>query len=177
MRISSWLLAVVILFLSGCGPDVPEHVEWDLSESHVPSDVDWEPRSDKDGTVMEGIESVRIELPGGHVFEASSDVHDVTLGNDGDLLTLVAVEFQPESVDEAYKRATEFAAEWDLTTKYLDGWYRRASRPNAPLPDITGAQRDESLAGPKGPFVMVQIRPYTSEAPALVSFQIEWLPP
>ena len=177
IRISSCLLAIVTLFSSGCGSDVPEHVDWDLSESHLPSDVGWEPRSEMDGRVMEGVESVRIKLPGGKVFQADADIHDVTLGNEGELLTLVAVEFQPESVDDAYKRAAAFAQEWGAPIKSLETWYKRASRPNDDLTTTGLTQTEDSLGDRTGPFIVIQLRPYSPETPALVSFQIQWLRP
>ena len=174
-RISSCLLGITFLLWGGCVSDVPEHVEWDLSDSHLPADVDWEPRSDMDGAVIESIESVRIELPGGHVFEADSDIHDVTLGNEGESLTLVAVEFQPESVDDAYKRALAFAEEWDMSTESLDRWHKRVSDPDDDLTTTGLTQRQDSLDGPDGPWIVVQLRPISPETPALVSFQIQWL--
>ena len=157
--------------------NVPEHIDWDLSESHLPSDVGWEPRSEMDLAIWEGVESVRIELPGGRVFEAESDIHDITLGNDGKLLTLIAVEFQPESVDSAYKRAVAYAREWDAPTRSLETWYMRASRPNDDLTTTGLTQTEDSLEDRTGPFIVIQLRPYSPEAPTLVSFQIQWLRP
>ncbi len=176
IRTSAWLLAIATLFSTGCGGDVPERIEWDLSESHQAADVDFEPNGDVDGTVLEGVESVRIELPEGRVFEADSDIHDVTLGTEGDSLVLVAVEFQPESVDDAYERAQSLAGLWDMPTENLEQWYRKASRSDDDLTTTGLTHSGDFLGGPDGPQPTVEVRPFTEAAPALVSFQLHWNP-
>jgi hypothetical protein len=150
-------------------------IDWDLSTSHRPSDVGFSPNGDLDAEIIEDVDSVRIALPEGRTFQAAGDIHDVTVGNDGDSLTLVAVEFQPEGVEDAYRRAVALAEEWDMPTRNIERWYRTA-RDEGDLAPIERTHSAEFLGGRDGPQPSLEIRPFDQDAPALVSFQLHWRP-
>jgi hypothetical protein len=167
------MLCAAISVGSGCARN-DRVISWDLSTSNTARDVDFDPTAEVDGTVIEGVESIRIELPDDRIFEADTDIHDVTIGTQGEKLQLVAVEFQPQSVEDAYRRAVALAEEWDIPTANIDKWYRIASRPNDDLTTQGLSGSRDVIGGPGGPRPYVELRPFDEDAPALVSFQFQW---
>jgi hypothetical protein len=142
-------------------------IDWDLSRSHTVKDVDFEP-PDVTATELKPVESVRITLPGGKVFSANGGVvHDVSLERDGERLTTVQIDSQPQSADDAYKLAVEWAKAWGVPTKALDAWHA-AGDPK---------QKAEAFpkAGGRPPLPTVQIRySFQDQRPSLASLQFSW---
>lgn len=176
----AWLAAAVACLTVACTPEEPAVIDWDLSDSHTAEDVGWP--NELSMTEFSPVASVRIRLPGDRMFQAGDEVHDVTLEREGDLVTLVQVDFEPQTAEDAYERAVILAEEWGLRRAGLDKWFRqRMAGRAAGHEDVTSTSLATAPAGqrlgPEGPSVSAEIRySFNDERPSLVSLQFFWNP-
>ena len=178
------LLVALAVLLSGCGGDEPKAIVWDLSDSHTSRDVDW-PRPDLDAVLIEPIESVRIRLPGGEVFEAGDEVQDIGMsrgvgGDVGRQVRIMNIDSHPRDTDEAHALGVRWARQLGVPTGPLDEWYeqRRADRERGEEDAASTALAVDSslnLGGPNGPQPAVRILySFEDDRPSIVSLELGW---
>lgn len=171
-------LLVVTVLGSGCRSDKPEAIDWDLSRSHTMADVRW-PRPDLELTEISPVESVRIRLPGGKVFSAGEEIHDVTLEREGETVTYVQIDSDPRSTEDVYRLAVDWAEKWDLPREPLERWHRerlagRASGTENVRSTVMTTQPGSRPVGDV-PVATLEIRySFNDELPSLVSLQFYW---
>jgi hypothetical protein len=177
------LAGAAAMLLAGCGGGSPPGkvekrvtIDWDVSRSHTPADVDW-PRtsSDIDSTEVRPNGPVRIVLPGGAVLDEKSGVRRVGLDREGDDVTSITVFTEPLEIEAGYRKAVSWAKQFGLPTAPLDRW--RAKAKTEKPPDITAGQSIDNhrFLGPEGPVPSVEVHTsFNEDRPVVTSVQFFW---
>ena len=151
-------------------------VDWDLSSSHTMEDVGWpEDRLASRQIAVEPIESLNVTFPGGLSYQGADDVKRVWLVREGNIVYLVQIDFEPQTLDDAYERAKQLSAEWDLDTDELTHWDDReaASPDDEPLEESGVAEGKKISSANAHPYVEISYS-FDDERPALVSLAMVW---
>jgi len=177
-------LAAVALTVTACSGGDPAVLDWDLTESHTIEGIG---RADdgEGGGGFDSVESVRITLPDGSVFEATDDVAGITfLATDGELSHL-DIAFEPETAEDTYTRILGFINEWELTLHpRVDSWWAQAQGVTGPeaaevdTSEIFAARPgdfDDVRLAPGGPFIDASIAySFNDDRPFAVNFGFTW---
>lgn len=153
-------------------------INWDLSDSHTLADVTW-PRPDLELTEIRPIRSVAIRFPGGRVFKAGDELHDISMEREGPTVTYIQIDSHPRSTEETYRLASAWASDWGLPQEPLDRWHQARiagrKRGNENIRSTTLTTEAGRRIAPGGPVPSVQIRySFNQERPSLVSLQFYW---
>jgi hypothetical protein len=176
------LAGAAAILLAGCGggsePKAEKRVsiDWDVSRSHIPADVDWaRTSSDVDSREVRPNGPVRIRLPGGAVLDEKTGVRRIALDREGDQVTSITVFTEPLSVDAGHRQAVAWAKQFGLPTEPLDRWHAKAETEKPP--DITAGQSIDNhrFLGPEGPVPSVEVRTsFDRDRPVVASVQFFW---
>ena len=173
-----------VLAGAGCFGGDAAVLDWDLTESHTIEGIG---RADdgEGGGGFDSVESVRITLPDGSVFEAPDDVESIGfLATDGELSHL-DIAFEPETAEDTYARALALIEEWGLSVHpRVDSWWAQAQGVTGPeaaevdTSEIFAARPgdfDDVRLAPGGPVVEVRILySFNDDRPFAVNFGLYW---
>jgi hypothetical protein len=164
------LLAVAVL--SGCGGDEERMIDWDFSEGRAVPEEDLA-KPDLSANEITPVESVRIRLPGGKLFEAGDEINRVAVDRDlgdRDRLALVQVMTQPETAEDAYEHAVRWAEQFDLPLEPLEAWQQRGDPTAAAL-----SADPEATLGPGGPVPAVKLlNSFNDDRPTIAALELAW---
>lgn len=152
-------------------------IDWDLASSHTITDVGFDRAEDVDHWQIEPVESVRIALPGGKVFEAD-DVHDLRLDRTGDVVNEINVVLEERTAEEAHERAAAINDSLEIGGGNLDEWLAdvleaRAEGDESSAGPATSALTSQNSEGPFFPSVEIQYS-FDGDTPWLVFFTMFW---
>jgi hypothetical protein len=175
-RIAAGIVAAVML--AGCGSDGDggrAAIDWNLSTSHTPADVDW-PEPGQSAVQIEAPASVRIRFPGGRSFSAASGIQAVGLERQDDRVTAVQLDSAPMTPDDAYRLALDWAGRWELPRAPIKDWYRRhrTATPET-FASVEAVPDPGTTVGPGGPEPSLKIlNSFNDDRPAIVSLRFFW---
>jgi hypothetical protein len=159
--------------ITGCGGDEERVIDWDFSEGRAVPEEDLD-KPDLSANEITPVESVRIRLPGGKIFEAGDEVNRVAVDrdlSDRDRLALVQVMSQPETAEAAYELAVRWAEQFDLPLEPLEAWKRDGDGTARAL----SADPDATL-GPEGPVPAVKLLySFEDDRPTIAALELAWL--
>lgn len=166
-------------------------IDWDLSGRHTLKEVAWpQDRLDSHSTSVEPLESVSIRLPAGETLKVGDRAKRIILyrrsngpeplpAPEGETLETVEVYSTPLSVEDAYRRATAYAEQFQLPRAPLDGWRKRRKQGSEDATDrTTTTDLDQRLGGDDGPIPTVELLySFNDERPWAVMVSFFWPPP
>ncbi|MGH9022801.1 MAG: hypothetical protein ACRDV9_06845 [Acidimicrobiia bacterium] len=154
-------------------------IEWDLSSSHTRRDIGSDQSVDSNHDQMNAVASARITLPDGKVFEAD-DVQDIRIDFEGDDVETIEVVLNPRRAEEAHRRASALAEQWDLSRRGLDEWLEmiRTARSAGEREADVGQALATDSSDVNGIFhPSVEIRSsFDDDKPSVVAFVMYWVP-
>lgn len=166
--------ALLLLATVGCMMGQKTQVRWDLRHSHAKKDVQW--TNSLSAHEVSRVD-LSVQLPGGRTFDGK-DV-TVRMSSDGDQVTLMAIFFQPATLDDAYQHAKQLAHDWQLNANALDAWYRDVQAGRKQGVKDRDVRFPVALSGPSlgpdGPTLYARIVYSFDESRAgLLDFELQW---
>ena len=172
----TWLLVVLTaaslaLVTTACDhKGEPMILEWDLSGQPPVERFGWTPPSNFGATVREPIERVHLTFDD-RVFEASHDIHDVTLTNDGEWLVRLQVDHQPMTVEDAAELMRSVGM--GVPDSQIDDWVKSTEGTNGQkTPKFTG-DADQTGFGKAAAWIVTRYS-FTDGRPVIVSVGFGW---
>lgn len=167
--------ALLLLVMVGCMMGQTTQVRWDLRQSHTKKDVQW-----TDALTAREVANVdlTVQLPGGRTF-SGRDV-TVDMSSVGEQIDVMAIFFQPATLDDAYTHARQLARDWQLNASSLDAWYQDVQAARKQGAKDRNAQFPVSLSG--RPLVAGGPTPYArivysfdQAKPGRLGFELQWV--
>lgn len=136
--------------------------------------------SDLDAAELKPIDSARITLPGGRVFDAKDGLQAIFLHREGDRVNEITINSSPLTTDQAYKLARAWTKEWNLDPSDIEAWYakRTEQRKQGDEDKVTtakAANNKEFVGGRGGPNPSVELQcSFMGDEPAIVALDFFW---
>src|SRR5215467_12895327 len=166
---------------TGGGGSSQMRIDWNLSQAHDMAAVQWpQNASDLDAAELKPVDSVRIALPGGRVFDAKDGVKAVFLHREGERVDEITINSAPMTTDQAYKLALAWTKEWNLDSRDIEAWYakRTEQRKQGDEDKTSTAQagnNKEFVGGSGGPNPSVELQySFMDDKPSIVALDFFW---